>query len=165
MSNIISILMRDNKKVIASLVLASLGLGALYLFRDEINEIIKGEKIEVGVKKKEVKKEVPKDPWSAMTWEKLKMLIGPRVKNENILEVYYVMSEEEKMSWRRAVVKNAYTPLDRSFVYLDSRILAQVYPSLNELKYQIGRYARNEASFDELYSSYKNALKEIYGIE
>jgi len=157
--------MGDNKKIIASLVLASLGLGALYLFRDEIEEIIKGKKLEVEKVEKEKKREVvPANPWSAMTWEKLKILLGSRYTRDNILEAYYLMNEDEKMKWREAVSKGVYTSLDKSFVYLDSRILVQVYPSLKELDNYVKRYARNEASFEELYGVYKKALKELYNI-
>jgi len=156
--------MGDNKKIIASLVLASLGLGALYLFRDEIKALIEEQKVEVKKIEEKKKKVEPQDPWSAMTWEKLKLLLGSRLKNENILEAYYVLNEDEKMKWRKAVVRGAHTSLDRSFVYLDSRILTQVYPSLKELQYNVRRYARNEASFEELYAAYKGALKELYDI-
>jgi len=160
-------MMGDNKKIIASLVLASLGLGALYLFRDEINEFLKNEvKVEKIKKEEEIKekKKTPEDPWSSMTWDKLRALLGPRFRRENILEVYYTLKEDEKMKWRRAVVKSANTSLDKSFVYLDSRILIQVYPSLKELEYYVRRYARNEASFDELYEAYKHSLKRLYNI-
>ncbi len=153
--------MNDPKKRgIALLVLGSLGLGAYYLLKDDFDELLKN--IHPSKKVQVVEKE--NEPWSAMTWKTLGHLLGSRCKEGNLLETYYMMNEDEKMQWRMAVYKEAKTSLDRAFVYLDSKILSQVYSSLRDLDMAVKRYSKNEISFPELYASYKKALQEIFGL-
>lgn len=152
--------MDKHKREIALLVLGSLGLGAYYLLKDDLKElkVVKSSKnLPVVI---EEKKETP---WSNMDWDKLESLLGSKCIRGNLLGTYYNMNEDEKMSWRRAVYKSANTSLDRAFVYLDSRILSQVYP-LNELKDAVGKYSKNKISFQELYALYKNALQNLFDI-
>ena len=152
--------MDKNKKGIALLVLGSLGLGAYYLLREEFKDL----KIVQSSKNLPILIEEKKEePWSAMTWDKLENLLGARCIRGNLPETYYKMSGEEKMSWRRAVYKSADTSLDRAFVYLDSRIISQVY-SLNELRNAVSKYSKNELSFQELYAIYKNSLQNVFDI-
>ena len=148
------------KKGIAFLVLGSLGLGAYYLFREDFKDlkIVQSSKnLPIVIEEKK------EDPWGAMTWDKLENLLGSRCIRGNLPETYYNMNEDEKMSWRRAVYKRADTSLDRAFVYLDSRIISQVY-SLNELLDAVSKYSKNELSFQELYAIYKNSLQNVFGI-
>ncbi len=152
--------MDKHKKGIALLVLGSLGLGAYYLLREDFKnlKIVQSSKnLPIVIEEKK------EEPWSAMTWDKLENLLGSRCIRGNLPETYYRMSGEEKMSWRRSVYKSADTSLDRAFVYLDSRIISQVY-SLNELRNAVGKYSKNELSFQELYALYKNALQKVFDI-
>ncbi|ADD08920.1 hypothetical protein [Candidatus Aciduliprofundum boonei] len=147
------------KRGIALLVLSSLGLGAYYLLKEDFKELKTVQKSDSPV----VIEEKKEDPWSAMTWDKLELLLGSRCIGRNLPGTYYKMSEDEKMSWRRAVYKSAETSLDRAFVYLDSQIISQVY-SLRELKDAVSKYSKNRISFEDLYALYKNALQNVFGI-
>ncbi len=147
------------KRGIALLVLSSLGLGAYYLLKEDLKELKTVQKSDSPV----VIEEKKEDPWSAMTWNKLELLLGSRCIRRNLPGTYYKMSEDEKMSWRRAVYKSAETSLDRAFVYLDSQIISQVY-SLRELRDAVSKYSKNRISFEELYALYKNALQNVFGI-
>ena len=147
------------KRGIALLVLSSLGLGAYYLLKEDLKELKTVQKSDSPV----VIEEKKEDPWSAMTWDKLELLLGSRCIRRNLPGTYYKMSEDEKMSWRRAVYKSAETSLDRAFVYLDSQIISQVY-SLRELRDAVSKYSKNQISFEELYALYKNALQNVFGI-
>ncbi len=151
------------KKTIALLILTSLGVGAYYLLREDLKDIVKSTVKNKPIVKEE-KKPQTQNLWEAMTWDKLRAILGPKLRNENLLEAYYLLGENEKMSWRRAVYKRAVTSLDRAFVYLDARIISQVYPTQERLREAVRLYSKNQISFEELYSIYRPSLHRLFGI-
>ncbi|AGB05291.1 hypothetical protein AciM339_1438 [Aciduliprofundum sp. MAR08-339] len=150
--------MDERKKIVVSAVLTSLGIGAYYLLREDFKDLIESVKVE---EKKEVQ---GGDFWEGMTWDKLHTLLGSKLKNDNIMEAYYLLDEKDKMNWRRAVYGSVDTSLDRAFVYLDARTISQVYPTLTQLKDIVSKYSHNEASFKDMYAVYRASLHQIFGI-
>lgn len=151
--------MDEKKKIVASAVLTSLGTGAYYLLREDFGDLVESVKVE-----KNENKIQKRDFWEGMTWDKLHSILGSMLRNDNIMEAYYFLDEKDKMNWRRAVYRVPSTSLDRAFVYLDARIISQVYSSLTQLKDMVNKYSHNRVSFEDLYSVYRASLHQIFGI-
>ncbi len=134
----------EKKKIVTSFVIGSLSLGAFYFFRDDIIPLIRDINMDRSEKKVESKK-------SGM--------------GEDFYNFYVNMSESDKLRWRKSVVKGINNTVDKMFVYLDSKTLAQTYSSLNSLRYLVDIYSMNAVTFEQLYDEYKKTLEEIFNIQ
>ena len=135
---------KNKKDLVASLVIGSLGLGALYLFKEDFHSLLRDINSEKEERKREENKSVMVD---------------------NFYDFYANMSEGDKLRWRRSVVKRIATQADKMFVYVDSKTLSQIYTSQDTLKYTVNMYSMNALPFEKLYEEYRKTLKEIFNIQ
>ena len=169
----------SRKKAVAGGTLFFLGMAAGYLLRNEISQVfrssqIKGEQkvekkmpAEKTVKEEPMKKESEESTvvWTGMTWEKIRNILGSRYPGADVVRIYYALTPEERMEWRKGLKRDALTPLDKAFVYMDSRMLVHQDPTRKELWKALSRYSENVDNFPSLFEEYSQVVREEYGLQ
>ena len=170
------------KKAVAAGTMFFLGMAAGYLLRNEISDIMRSEKKENKNTKREDKEELTKkvenvefqgakteemgmDLWTGMTWEKIQKILGTRYPGADVVRIYYALTPDERMEWRKGLRRDALTPLDKAFVYLDSRMLVQQDPTRKDLLKAVSLYSRDVNNFPHLFEEYSQIVEKEYGLQ
>ncbi len=169
------------KKAVAAGTMFFLGMAAGYLLRNEISDIMRsGKRENKAIKNKEeptkkmenvevhevkIEETGMGDLWTGMTWEKIRNILGSRYPGADVVRVYYALTPEERMEWRKGLRRDALTPLDKAFVYLDSRMLVQQDPTRKDLLKAVSLYSQDVNNFPHLFEEYSQIVEKEYGVQ